>query len=113
MRTSKGSVPLIPLKDFGSSPLLEHGIFVDAFADCVNARHWRMQVHRHDYVELFLLRGQGSVLIDFENRRLSNKSLVAIGPGRVHAWQGDKLTGIYICFTQEFSSLGMRNGRKA
>jgi len=72
-----------------------------------------MQVHRHDYVELFLLRGQGSVLIDFENRRLSNKSLVAIGPGRVHAWQGDKLTGIYICFTQEFSSLGMRNGRKA
>lgn len=102
MRFSRKSVPLIPLKDFGSSPFLEHGIFVDAFADCVNARHWRMQVHRHDYVELFLLQGRGSVLIDFENHLLSGRSLVAIGPGRVHAWQGDKVTGIYICFTQEF-----------
>jgi hypothetical protein len=62
MRFPRKSVPLIPLKDFGSSPFLEHGIFVDAFADCVNARHWRMQVHRHDYVELFLLQGRGSVL---------------------------------------------------
>jgi AraC family transcriptional regulator, transcriptional activator of pobA len=102
MRISRKSVPLIPLKDFGSSPFLEQGIFVDAFADCVNARHWRMQVHRHDYVELFLLQGPGSVLIDFENHPLSGRSLVAIGPGRVHAWQGDKVTGIYICFTQEF-----------
>ena len=36
MRTSKNSVPLIPLKDFGSSPFLEHGIFIEAFEDCVN-----------------------------------------------------------------------------
>ena len=30
MRISKTSVPLIPLKDFGSSPFLEYGIFVEA-----------------------------------------------------------------------------------
>ena len=61
-----------------------------------------MEVHRHDYVELFLLQGQGSVLIDFENCPLSGRSLVAIGPGRVHAWQANKMTGLYIAFTQEF-----------
>jgi AraC family transcriptional regulator, transcriptional activator of pobA len=102
MRTSKNSVPLIPLKDFGSSPFLEHGIFIEAFEDCVSIRHKRMEVHRHDYVELFWLDGNGSVLIDFENYPLSGKSLIAIGPGRVHAWQVNKLTGLYIAFTQEF-----------
>jgi AraC family transcriptional regulator, transcriptional activator of pobA len=102
MSISKKSVPLIPLKDFGSSPFLEHGIFVEAFEDCVSIRHKRMEVHRHDYVELFLLQGHGSVLIDFENRPLSGRSLVAIGPGRVHAWQATKMTGLYIAFTQEF-----------
>jgi short chain dehydrogenase len=61
-----------------------------------------MEVHRHDYVELFWLQGYGSVLIDFENYPLSGKSLIAIGPGRVHAWHVKKLTGLYIAFTQEF-----------
>jgi AraC family transcriptional regulator, transcriptional activator of pobA len=102
MRTYKNSVPLIPLKDFGPSPFLEHGIFVEAFEDCVSVRHNRMEVHRHDYVELFWLRGNGSVLIDFDNYPLSGKSLIAIGPGRVHAWHVKKLTGLYIAFTQEF-----------
>jgi hypothetical protein len=102
MRTSKNSVPLIPLKDFGPSPFLEHGIFIEAFEDCVSVRHKRMEVHRHDYVELFSLQGYGSVLIDFENYPLSGKSLIAIGPGRVHAWHANKLTGPYIAFTQEF-----------
>jgi hypothetical protein len=87
MRTSKNSVPLIPLKDFSSSPFLEHGIFIEAFENCVSVRHKRMEVHRHDYVELFWLDCNGSVLIDFENYPLSGKSLIAIGPGRVHAWQ--------------------------
>jgi hypothetical protein len=32
MRISKTSVPLIPLKDFGSSPILEHGIFVEVLS---------------------------------------------------------------------------------
>jgi hypothetical protein len=102
VRTSKNSVPLIPLKDFGSSPFLEHGIFIEAFEDCVIVRHRRMEVHRHDYVEVFWLQGYGSVLIDFENYLLSGKSLIAIGPGRVHAWHVKKLTGLYIAFTQEF-----------
>jgi hypothetical protein len=91
MRTSNNSVPLIPLKDFGSSPFVEHGIFIEAFEDCVSVRHKRMEVHRHDYVELFLLQGSGSVLIDFENYPLSGKSLISIG-GRVHAWHVKKLT---------------------
>jgi hypothetical protein len=60
-----------------------------------------MEVHRHDYVELFLLQGQGSVLIDFENHPLSGRSLVAIGTGRVHAWQAKRMTGVYIAFTQD------------
>ena len=103
MRISKKSVPLIPLKDFGSSPFLEkYGIFVEAFEECVSVRQKRMEVHRHDYVELFLLQGQGSVLIDFENHPLSGRSLVAIGTGRVHAWQAKRMTGVYIAFTQEF-----------
>jgi AraC family transcriptional activator of pobA len=102
MRTSKNSVPLIPLKDFGSSPFLEHGIFIETFEDCVSTRQKRMEVHRHDYIELFWLDGNGSVLIDFENYLLSGKSLIAIGPGRVHAWQVKNLTGLYIAFTQEF-----------
>jgi len=101
MRVLKKSVSLIPLKDFGSSPFLEHGIFVEEFEECVSIRHKRMEVHRHDYVELFLLRGQGSVLMDFEVHALSGKSLVAIGPGRVHAWQANKMTGLYVAFTQE------------
>src|SRR5689334_14583582 len=86
MRAPKNSVPLIPLKDFGSSPFLEHGIFIEAFEQCATVRHKRLEVHRHDYVELFWLQGQGSVLIDFETYPLSAKSLIAIGPGRVHAW---------------------------
>src|SRR5882724_9125647 len=102
MRISKGSVPLISLKDFGSSPFLEHGIFVEAFEECVSVRHKRMEVHRHDYVELFLLHGQGSVSIDFDNCPLSGRSLVAIGAGRVHAWQANRITGLYIAFSQEF-----------
>jgi AraC family transcriptional activator of pobA len=102
MRTSKNSVPLIPLKDFGLSPFLEHGIFIEAFEDCVSVRHKRMEVHRHDYVEVFLLQGYGSVFIDFENYPLSGKSLIVIGPGRVHAWHVKTLTGLYIAFTQEF-----------
>jgi AraC family transcriptional activator of pobA len=61
-----------------------------------------MEVHRHDYVELFWLQGYGSILIDFENYPLSGKSLIAIGPGRVHAWHVKKLIGLYIAFTQEF-----------
>jgi AraC family transcriptional activator of pobA len=102
MRISRKSVPLMPLKDFGSSPFVEHGIFVERFEECVSVRQKRMEVHRHDYVELFLLQGQGSVLIDFENSPLSGRSLTVIGPGRVHAWQANKMIGLYIAFTQEF-----------
>ncbi len=32
MSISKTSVPLTPLKDFGSSPFFEHGIFVEAIS---------------------------------------------------------------------------------
>jgi AraC-like DNA-binding protein len=102
MRAAKERVPLIPLKDFGSSPFVENGIFVEAFEECVSIRHKRMEVHRHDYVELFLLRGRGRLLIDFEHFPLSGTSFVAIGPGRVHAWQASKVTGLYIAFSQEF-----------
>jgi hypothetical protein len=102
MRIPKNNVPLIPLQDFGSSPFLEHGIFVEAFEECVSIRHERMEVHRHDYVELFLLHGQGAVLIDFESHPLSGSSIIAIGQGRVHAWKANKMTGLYIAFTQEF-----------
>jgi hypothetical protein len=49
-----------------------------------------------------LRRCPGPVLIDFENYPLSGKSLIAIGPGRVHAWHVKNLTGLYIAFTQEF-----------
>ena len=48
MKISKENVPLIPLKDFGFSPFVEHGIFVEAFEACVSIRHKRMEVHRHD-----------------------------------------------------------------
>ena len=65
MRTSKNSVPLIPLKDFGSSPFLEHGIFIEAFEDCVSVRHKRLEVHRHDYVELFWLDGAWQVGVTY------------------------------------------------
>lgn len=102
MKTARESVPLISLKDFGGSPFLEHGIFVEAFEECVSIRQKRMEVHRHDYVELFLLEGRGSVLIDFGRCPLSGRSLVTIGQGRVHAWQANKMTGLYISFTQEF-----------
>jgi hypothetical protein len=44
MRASKNSVPLIPRKDFGSSPFLEHGIFIEAFEDCVTVPQERMEV---------------------------------------------------------------------
>src|ERR1700737_2703662 len=102
MRTSKNSVPLIPLKDFGSSPFLERGIFIEAFEDCVIVRRKRREVHRNDYEGVFVRQGYGSVFIDFENYLLLGKTLIAIGPGRVHAWHVKKLTGLYIAFTQEF-----------
>jgi hypothetical protein len=36
----------MPLKDFGSSALLEHGIFVEPLEECVSVRHKRLEVHR-------------------------------------------------------------------
>jgi AraC-like DNA-binding protein len=90
------------MEDYGPSSFREQGVFVEAFENCVSIRRKRMEVHRHDYVELFLLRGRGRVLIDFEHYPLSGTSFVAIGPGRVHAWQATKVTGLYIAFSQEF-----------
>ena len=80
MRTSKNSVPLIPLKDFGPSPFLEHGIFIEAFEDCVSVRHTRMEVHRHDYVELFWLRAyDGSGTSPGPGAQLSGSPATPIG----------------------------------
>jgi hypothetical protein len=63
MRTSKNTVPLISLKDFGSSPFLEHGIFIEAFEDCVSVRHKRMEVHFSRFV-----RREIESPVEFRNR---------------------------------------------
>jgi len=71
MRTSKNSVPLIPLKDFVLLPSLNTA-FSSKRSKIVSASgtHGWKSID-NDYVELFWLRGYGSVLIDFDNYPLS------------------------------------------
>ncbi len=60
------------------------------------------ELHRHDYFEvIFVNKGQGSQLIDFDNYQMKSGDIFIIYPGQVHLMFRDTAEGILLQFRKD------------
>lgn len=108
---STGSRRLIPRFDVLTNLVRDdegNGFSVGDFAVNVRNQPNRMQLHRHDYPELFFFyRGTGSHLNDFQDYPVNSPCLVFVDAGHVHAWPDAlRLRGDMLSFDAGFALHG-------
>jgi AraC family transcriptional regulator, transcriptional activator of pobA len=95
-------IPFRGLDDHPNASEAE-GVFVGKFESTTRALPNRLQLHRHNYFEIFRLDGNGAHFNDFEVYPIREPTLVFVSPGQIHRWyDGYRLYGHLVCFTQQF-----------
>lgn len=83
--------------------LRAQGIVVIPFMESVRLEPERLQPHYHEFFQLIFLRGQASVMHDFQEFAVAGCTLVFLSPGQVHTVSpGKGLSGTTLSFTQAF-----------
>lgn len=79
-------IPIYSLSEYLPPEHAACSIFVGRIEESLARRPSRARVHRHDHFELFWLEGAGAHFNDFQEYRLTGRSLVLVTPGQVHGW---------------------------
>lgn len=101
--TKPRRIPVHPISDYGQNMPGDAGIFVGRFEESILRLPNRRRMHRHEYFEIFRLKGRGTHFNDFLMHEITGHALVFVSPGQVHRWpDADGLRGEMICFTEAF-----------
>ena len=91
------------MHETGAEHLRRQGILVMSFMDSVHMDPRRLQPHSHEFFQMYLLQGKATVMLDFQEYRLTGSAAFFITPGQVHTVRPERgLRGVTVSFTQAF-----------
>jgi len=100
---NRHTIPAFGMNRSERESLRQQGVVVTLVSQSVTCDPLRLRPHYHDFFQLMLLRGQGSVIYDFTETAVSGLTLFFPSPGQVHTVRRRRgFDGVTISFTQEF-----------
>lgn len=100
---NRKTIPAFEMNPIGEEPLRREGIVVTSTILSVLNDPRRLQPHYHDFFQMLLLHGNGSVMCDFQEAPVSGMTLLFLSPGQVHTLQPrHDFDGVTVSFTQDF-----------
>lgn len=108
----KENIPVYSIDKFKSKPNSYEHFQVEVFDA---TRHFDVAYpHRHDFFEvLFLTKGTGRHIIDFQEYDIKANSIFFLSPGQIHTVDVSKdIEGFIFLFTSEFYLLNKQNKNK-
>ena len=103
MYMNRRAIPAYAMSEVGQESLRREGFVVTTLVQSVVDDPRRLRPHYHDFFQMMFLRGNGTVMHDFQDDRVSGLTLFFLRPGQIHTI-GPKLGfgGITVSFTQAF-----------
>lgn len=100
---NRRDIPAYDMNEAGPEHLRQTGILVMRFMASVTNDPRRLHPHVHDFFQMYLLQGNATVMLDFQEHEVSGTNAVFISPGQVHTVRmGEWLDGVTVSFTREF-----------
>lgn len=97
------SIPVFGMSEARQVDLRAQGVVVIPFMESVRLEPERLKPHYHEFFQLFFLRGEASVMHDFQEFAVSGATLVFLSPGQVHTVNpGKGMCGTTLSFSQAF-----------
>lgn len=100
---NRQSIPAYGMSRVGQESLRQEGFVVTSLTHSVVQDPGRLRPHYHDFFQMMLVRGNGKVMYDFRDARVSGLTLFFLSPGQVHTMRPHRgFDGITVSFTQDF-----------
>jgi AraC family transcriptional activator of pobA len=100
---NRKTIPAFEMSQVGQESLRREGFVVTSLVASVLNDPRRLHPHYHDFFQMMLLRGNGTVMHDFQDARISGLTLFFLSPGQVHTLRPRRdFDGITVSFTQGF-----------
>jgi AraC-like DNA-binding protein len=97
------TIPAFEMSQVGRESLRREGFVVTSLVDSVLNDPRRLRPHYHDFFQMMLLRGNGTVMYDFRDASVSGLTLFFLSPGQVHTIRPRRdFDGVTVSFTQGF-----------
>jgi AraC family transcriptional regulator, transcriptional activator of pobA len=101
------AIPQIDMIDYGEERLRERGFVAMPFSDSLVKDPRRLRPHYHDFFQISLLNGAGTLMHDFRDHCVDGMTLFFLSPGQVHTISPDEeMTGTVLSFTRDFFESG-------
>src|SRR5580698_7229129 len=100
---NRRAIPEYDMHETGPEHLRQRGILVMSFMDSLRADPRRLKPHFHEFFQMYLLQGDATVMLDFQEFRTREAASFFISPGQVHTVRPERgLRGVTVSFTQSF-----------
>lgn len=97
------TIPSLQMSVYGQGALRQEGVVVMPLEHSMTQEPQRMIPHFHDFFQIFLIHGQGSLMHDFREHQVEGVTLFFLSPGQVHTIRpGLRMRGTVASFTQAF-----------
>jgi len=103
----RDSIPRIDMVSYGENRLLQEGFVAIPLDLSMSHDPSRSSPHYHDFFQVSLLLGSGSLMHDFRETTVSGVTLFFLSPGQVHTVNRNPgMGGTIVSFTRDFFETG-------
>ncbi len=100
---NRRSIPALAMSVHGQAHLRQQGIVVLSLEDSLAHDPNRLQPHYHDFFQIILFDGPGTMMHDFRDFSVKKPTLIFLSPGQVHTMRPRPgLQATLVSFTQSF-----------
>lgn len=101
--SKRRSIPELAMSAHGQAHLRRQGIVVVSLEESLAQDPHRLQPHYHDFFQVILFEGPGTMMHDFRDFSVKKPTLFFLSPGQVHTIRPKpKLQATLLSFTQSF-----------
>jgi AraC family transcriptional activator of pobA len=102
-KMNRRTIPAFEMSQVGQESLRREGFVVTTLVGSLRDDPRRLRPHYHDFFQMMMLQGGGTVMHDFQENRVSGVTLLFLRPGQIHNIQPKLgLDGHTVSFTQAF-----------
>lgn len=100
---NRRSIPALDMSVHGQAHLRQQGIVVLTLEDSLAHDPDRLKPHYHDFFQIILFEGPGTMMHDFRDFSVKKPTLIFLSPGQVHTMRNRPgLQATLVSFTQSF-----------